>query len=476
VRETFVSFLTWYDNWVILYLFAISTIYMMLLLVGCAGLLHHRFFRRDPEVSRALEFSALMPPISILAPAFNESANICQSVRAMLLLRYPEFEVVVINDGSKDETLRLLIDEFHLYKSARFSGHQVPAGPIRAIYESVDPLPLVVIDKANSGKADSLNVGLNVARYPLVCTVDADSILEEDALLRAALPFVEDPDRVIAVSGIVRVANGCQVTAGRVVRVDVPKSWIARFQVVEYLRAFLGGRIAFSSYNCLLVISGAFGLFSKAALLAVGGYHTDTVGEDMELVVRLHHWARREHKDYRIVFEPEPVCWTEVPESLSILRRQRSRWQRGTIQTLWTHRGMIANPRYGLLGLAAFPYYVLFEMFGPVVELTGYVVTLVGLALNLISRDTALLFFLGSLTYGVLLSVASVLLEELTLRRYPKVQDLLILLIASVVEGLGFRQLLTIWRAQAFWHLFRNGQAWGTMERKGFGQRAGHTA
>jgi cellulose synthase/poly-beta-1,6-N-acetylglucosamine synthase-like glycosyltransferase len=476
VRELFVSFLSWYDNWVIFYLFAISTIYMILLLVGCVALLHYRFSRRDPEVSHALEFSALMPPISILAPAFNESASVCQSVRAMLLLRYPEFEVVVINDGSKDDTLRLLIDEFHLYKSARFTGHEIASAPVRAIYESLDPTPLVVIDKPNSGKADSLNAGLNVARYPLVCTVDADSILEEDALLRAAGPFVQDPERVIAVSGIVRVANGCQVTAGRVVDIDVPQSWIARFQAVEYLRAFLGGRIAFSSYNCLLVISGAFGLFSKAALLAVGGYHTDTVGEDMELVVRLHHWARREHKQYRIVFEPEPVCWTEVPESLSTLRRQRSRWQRGTIQTLWAHRGMIFNPRYGMLGLVAFPYYVLFEMFGPVVELIGYLVTIVGLALNLINGDTALLFFLAAITYGVLLSVASVLLEELTLRRYPKVHDLLILLTSSIVESLGFRQLLTVWRAQAFWHLLRNGQTWGAMERKGFGQQAKRTA
>jgi cellulose synthase/poly-beta-1,6-N-acetylglucosamine synthase-like glycosyltransferase len=469
MRELLLAFLAWYEGWVIFYLFAISIIYMVLLLTGGVLLLHHRFFRRDPEVSRSLAFSALMPPISILAPAHDEAATVCQSVRALLLLRYPEFEVVVINDGSKDETLRLLIEEFHLYKSARFFDKSLTTGPIRAIYESIDPIPLVVIDKQNTGKADSLNAGVNVARYPLVCCVDADSILEEEALHRAARPFVEDPERVIAVGGIVRVANGCQVASGRIVRVGVPQSWIARFQVVEYLRSFLGGRVAFSMYNCLLVISGAFGLFSKAAIVAVGGYGTGTVGEDMELVVRLHHWARRERKDYRIVFEPEPVCWTEVPESLRTLHRQRSRWQRGTIQTVWAHRGMIANPGYGLLGLVAFPYYVLFEMFGPLIELTGYLVTFIGLALNLFSRNTFLLFFLAALTYGILLSVSSVVLEELTLRRYPKVRDLVLLLIAGVLESLGFRQLLTIWRAQAFWHLFRNGHTWGAMERKGFG-------
>jgi cellulose synthase/poly-beta-1,6-N-acetylglucosamine synthase-like glycosyltransferase len=469
MREMFLSMISWYEAGVISYLFAISAIYMMFLLTGCVLLLHHRFLRQDPEVSRALEFSALLPPISILAPAHNEAASVCQSVRAMLLLRYPEFEVVVINDGSKDDTLRVLIEEFHLYKSARFFDKRLATGPIRAIYESIDPIPLVVVDKQNTGKADSLNTGINVARYPLVCCVDADSILEEDSLLRASRPFVEDPERVIAVGGIIRVANGCEISGGRVARIDVPGTWTARFQVVEYLRAFLGGRVAFSMYNCLLVISGAFGIFSKAALLAVGGYRTDTVGEDMELVVRLHSWARKAGKDYRIVFEPEPVCWTEVPESLSTLHRQRSRWQRGTIQTLWAHRWLIGNPDYGLLGMVAFPYYALFEMFGPLVELSGYLLTLIGLAFHLFNLDIALLFFLASVSYGVLLSVASVVLEELTLRRYPNVRHLVLLLVASVLESLGFRQLLTIWRAQAFWHLVGNGQTWGAMDRKGFG-------
>lgn len=471
MKEMFFSALSWYESYVILYLFAISTVYMLLLLTGFFLLLRHRFLVRDPEVARALEFSALMPPISILVPAYNEVATACHSIRAMLMLRYPEYEVVVINDGSKDGTLRVLIEEFHLYKSARFFDDGLATAPIRAVYESIDSVPLVVIDKPNSGKADSLNAGINVARYPLVCTVDADSILEEDALLRAARPFVEDPEHVIAVGGIVRVINGCEVSAGRVVGIDVPRAWIGRFQVVEYLRAFLGGRVALSSYNCLLVVSGAFGLFSRAVLHAVGGYRTDTVGEDMELVVRLHRWARRERKDYRVVFEPEPVCWTEVPESLATLHRQRSRWQRGTIQTLWAHRGMIGHPRYGLLGFLALPYYVLFEMFGPLVELTGYLVTLLGLALNLFNRDTALLFFLAAISYGVLLSVASVVLEELTLRRYPKASDLVRLVTAAILESLGFRQILTAWRAEAFWHLFRNGHAWGAMERKGFASR-----
>jgi cellulose synthase/poly-beta-1,6-N-acetylglucosamine synthase-like glycosyltransferase len=466
--EFLLSVLGWYENGVIVYLFAISIIYLILVLTGLLNLLRHHFLRDDPEIGRTIELSPLMPPISILAPAYNEAASICQSVRAMLSLRYSEFEVIVVNDGSKDQTLALLINEFHLYKSARYYEKRVPSKAIRAVYESMDPLPLVVIDKENSGKADSLNAALNVARYPLVCTVDADSILEEDALLRAVRPFVYDPERVLASGGIIRVVNGCEVTAGRVTRIDSPKSWMGRFQVVEYLRAFLGGRVAFSAYNCLMVISGAFGLFSKAAVLAVGGYRTDTVGEDMELVVRLHRWARDLKRPYRIVFEPDPVCWTEVPESLAILRRQRNRWQRGTIETMWTHRRLLLRPSYGLLGMVAMPYFLLFEMVGPLVELTGYLVTVLGVAFRLLTPDVALLFFLAAISYGVLLSAASVVLEELTLRRYPKVRHLLILVAAGVLESFGFRQLLTVWRAGAFIDVFRRNKGWGEMVRKGF--------
>lgn len=463
-----VRLLSWYESWVIVYLFVISTIYLALTLTGLLSLLRHHFLGADPEVGRTMQLSSLMPPISVLAPAFNEAVSICQSVRAMLSLNYPEFEVIVINDGSKDATLRLLVNEFHLYKSARYFENRLDSSPIRAVYESMDPVPLVVIDKDNSGKADSLNAGLNVSRYPLVCTVDADSILEEDALLRAVRPFLYDPERVVAVGGIVRVVNGCEVSGGRVTRIDSPRSWIGRFQVVEYLRAFLGGRVAFGAYNCMMVISGAFGVFSKSVLLSVGGYRTDTVGEDMELVVRLHRFLRGERRPYRIVFEPDPVCWTEVPESLTVLRRQRNRWQRGTIETLWKHRKMMLRPSFGLLGMAAFPYFLLFETIGPLVELSGYLLTILGLAFGIVDLEVAMLFFLAAISYGVLLSVASVVLEELTLRRYPKVRHLLILIASAVLESLGFRQLLTVWRAGAFLDVLRKTKGWGRMERKGF--------
>ena len=457
-----------YEHWIIFYLFALGTIYFILLLIGFFELLRFRIVNEDAEGSAAIRLSALVAPISVLAPAFNEAATVCDSVRSMLGLSYPEFEVVVINDGSNDATLQLLIDEFHLYRSARYFEAVLPAKPIRAVYESMDPIPLIVVDKDNGGKADSLNAGINVSRYPLICCVDSDSLLEQDALLKVAKPFLEDPERVIAVGGIVRIANGCDTSRGRVLQVDLPASWIGRFQVVEYLRAFLGGRVAFSRFNSLLVISGAFGLFLKSAVLAVGGYRVDTVGEDMELVVRLHRWARERKRPYKIAFQPDPVCWTEVPESLAILKRQRNRWQRGTIETVWLHRRMIGNPAYGTLGLFAFPYFVLFEMLGPLVEISGYVLTALGFYFDLFDWNIVVLFLVASLLYGMVLSTASVILEELSTRRYPQVRTMMILVASAIIENLGFRQLLTIWRAQAFVDLLRGNRSWGAMDRTGF--------
>lgn len=472
MKQILLDLLVTYEQWIIVYLFVINSVYFLLLVVGFFELLRYRYAEREKR--DVLERSTLMPPISVLVPSHNEAALISEAVRALLRLRYPEFEVIVVNDGSSDETLQLLIREFHLYKSARYYETKLATQPVRALYESMNPIPLVVVDKENGGKADALNAGLNIARYPLICAVDADSLLEADALARVAKPFVEEPGRVLAVGGIVRVANGCDTHAGRVDQVRLPRSWLARVQVVEYLRAFLGGRIAFSSFNSLLVISGAFGLFQKAAVLAIGGFRTSTVGEDMEIIIRLHRWARREGKPYRIVFQPDPVCWTQVPETLRVLRRQRNRWQRGTIESLWLHRSMIGRPRYGVLGLLVMPFFVLFEMLGPLVEVAGYFLTLAGFCAGVLSWNIALAFFFASALYGTILSAASVILEELSTRRYPEVRSLLTLVAASVIENLGFRQLLTLWRALAFIDVFRGKKAWGAMERKGWARGAAH--
>lgn len=457
-----------FEDTIIFYVAAISSTYFVLMTLGYFALrgAHARFSRVERA---ALLQSRMLPSISVLAPAYNEALNIRQSIRAMLKLQYPDIEVIVINDGSTDDTLQILIDEFRLYKSSRQPSQALPTMPIRAIYESREPIRLVVVDKEHGGgKADALNAGLNAALSSLVAAVDADSLLEPDALLYVVEPFLEDPEGTLAAGGIVRVVNGCEVEHGRVTRVSTPRSILAQFQAVEYLRAFLGGRIAFSFLNSVLLVSGAFGLFRREALVQAGGFATKTVGEDMEVVVRFHKLWRKDKKKYRIVFVGEPVCWTEAPEKWESLRIQRNRWQRGTVESLRMHRGMFLNPKFGMVGLFGFPYFVFFEMLGPPVELLGYAVTIIGLLLHLIAIHTAILFFAVSIFFGILLSVSAVLLEEFTSRRYSRPLDVARLLGAAALENLGIRQLLAVWRTQGLIDGIRGKQGWGKIERQGF--------
>ncbi len=375
--------------------------------------------------------------------------------------------MIVVSDGSPDGTLAVGSREFELMRGPASYAHPIPTEPVRGVYQSLAHPELVMIDKENGGKADAINAGINAARYPMVCVIDADSLLEEHALGRAILPFIEDPD-TIAVGGIVRVANGCRVERGRVTEVRLPRNPLALLQTVEYLRAFLAGRVAQSAVNGLLVISGAFGLFKRSALVDVGGFRADTVGEDMELVTRLHRVYRERGQRYRIVFQPEPTCWTQVPESLPMLGRQRNRWQRATLQVLGYHAPMLFNPRYGVVGTLVMPYYLVFEAIGPLIELSGYVVVALAIAFGVIDWEFAYLFFLISIVYGSIISVAAVALEELSFRRYPKVSDLLLLSAFGVLENIGYRQLATIWRLKGTIDYFRGKGGWGAMKRKRF--------
>ncbi len=450
----------------IFYMSASNAVYFFLMVLGFFALRSHRA-RQNPEARAVLLNSPLLPEVSILVPAYNEALTIAQSVRSMLDLNYPHYDVIVINDGSKDETMRVLIDEFHLYKSTCRSGNAITQ-PVRAVYRSRDPIRLTVVDKANGGKADALNAGLNIARSSLVAAVDSDSLLEEDALLHVIEPFVENPGKVLATGGIVRVVNGCTVERGKVTRVATTSRILPLFQTIEYLRAFLGGRVAFSFLNSLLLISGAFGVFDREAILEAGGFATSTVGEDMELVVRLHRRSREKKTPYLIVFVPEPVCWTEVPESWKVLHRQRNRWQRGTVESLMAHEKMLFHPKFGGPGWFSLPYFVVFEMLGPAVEMAGYVFTVAGIFLGLVAVKIAVLFFVVSVLFGVLLSMSAVVLEEFTMRRYPSVKDLARLLAAAVLENFGYRQLLTLWRLEGVWDGLRGKRGWGAMERRGF--------
>jgi cellulose synthase/poly-beta-1,6-N-acetylglucosamine synthase-like glycosyltransferase len=458
-----------YSDFVLVYFFVIDFIYLALLLIALRAILHYLRKNRFVNYERILQ-SEFATPISILAPAYNEEKTITESVQSLMMLNYAKYEVVVVNDGSKDSTLQRLIDSFKLKKITPVFDTLIQTEPVYGVYRS--PLPaykrLLVVDKKNGGKADALNAGINAAKYPLVCCIDADSLLEQDALLKVVKPFLEYPERMVAAGGIVRIVNGCKVDRGHVIEIGLSRKWIPTFQVVEYLRAFLSGRMGWTAINGLLVISGAFGLFKRKALIEVGGYNRNTVGEDMELIVRLHKFMRKKKRKYRIDFVPDPVCWTEAPETLKILARQRNRWHRGLIDTLRMHKEMFFNPRYGVAGMLSFPYFVLFELIGPIVEATGVIFVAISFLFGAVNLEFFLIFLALAIVYGIFLSVGAVLLEEYSFHRYPKPSDLLRLILFGVMENFGYRQMTAWWRIKATFDYFRGVRSWGAMTRVGF--------
>lgn len=417
-------------------------------------------------VAEALS-SPLTPGVSVLVPAYNEEAGIVESVRSLLALRYPEHEVVVVNDGSADGTLAALAQAFELSPVRRAMRTCLSHEPVRQAYVSRRHPNLWVLDKENGGKADALNAGLSAAHYPYVCAIDADAVIEDDALLRVAKPILDDPGLVAATGGIVRIANGCTIDHGQVLEVGLPKSRLAALQVVEYFRAFLVGRVAWSRLNSLLIISGAFGLFHRETVETVGGYARATVGEDIELVVRLHRHLRGRGEPYRIAFVPDPVCWTESPEDFRTLSRQRRRWQRGLGETLWRHRALTFNPRYRALGLVAMPYFLLFEFLGAPLQVLSYLVIPAAAALGALSITYLVAFLVVSVLLGTLLSLSALALEEFSFRRHARAGEIARLLVYAVVDNLGYRQLTDVWRVLGLVDLARGRHEWGAMTRKG---------
>lgn len=447
----------------IVYFMLLNLGYLALNLLSLVSL--QRYMDRHSLDRLPQAYTGLEPPISILVPAYNEEATIVASVRSLLQLDYPEFEIVVINDGSKDSTLAELTRAFTLVPFPEAYWRRISCNEIRGIYRSTQYPNLRVFDKANGGKADALNAGINASRYPLFCAVDADSILQRDSLLRVVQPFVIDPLTIVS-GGTVRIANGCSISGGFLVEVGLPDSLLARFQIVEYLRAFLFGRLGWSPLNAVLIVSGAFGLFKKSEVVSVGGYRTDTVGEDMELIVRLHRHYRLSCRPYRIAYVPDPICWTEAPETLKVLRSQRTRWQRGLCESLMFNRALALHPRSGWVGWVAFPFFVLFELLGPAIEVVGYLTMIVGVLAGLFSWMAFITFMFVALGFGILLSVSALLLEELSFRIYPKPAQVARLFISAVLENFGYRQLVALWRFQGLlrW-LIRGQQHWGEMTR-----------
>ena len=448
---------------IIVYFIALNTIYTVFTFMAFFDLLAYR--RRLWRGSlRTLLSESTYRPVSLLVPAHNERETLIATIRSLLTLRYPEFEVVVINDGSSDDTLELVRAAFSLYPVPSATRVRLKTKAIKGTYRSHEHPNLVVIDKDQGGKSDSLNAGINACSFPLFCCMDADSLLEPDALLRVARAFAED-ERVVVAGGIIRVLNGSTVEDARVTSIRTSNRPIVLWQALEYTRGLLAGRAPLARLECLLIVSGAFGLFRKDAVIDVGGYHTGTVCEDMEIIVRLHRRTYEQGSHGRVIFVPDPVCWTQVPSDWRSLLRQRDRWQRGLLESLWRHRTMFLNPRYGKVGMIGMPFYLIFEAMGPIFELCGYVATLLLWAFGWLNPGIALLIFVLAVLYGTLLSVMALVLDDLLFKRYERARDLLKMIAAAFVEYFGYHQLLALQRTASFLNVvFRRGH-WGKAKR-----------
>ena len=422
----------------------------------------------DTESTWQLLISDVAVPISVLVPAYNEAATIVANVRSMLFLQYPDVEIVVINDGSSDNTLEVLIEAFSLKPVSRAHEIRVPHAPMRGLYASKLYPGLLVVDKENGkGKADATNAGVNFSRNPLYCVVDADSLLEPEALLRSVRPFMENPAEMVAVGGTIRVLNGCTVVDGQIVDVALPNRFLPLVQSLEYIRAFLMARLAWSHWGMLSIVSGAFGIFRRDLTIEVNGFSRDTVGEDYDLVVKLHRHMMDNNKPYAMRYVPEPVCWTEAPETLNILGNQRKRWQRGAIEVMLKNRSMVLNPRYGKFGMLGLTNNLLVDVIGPIAELLGYLLIPLFWSMGVLNFTYIAALIAIFMVFGVFISVSTLILEEMELKRMPRASDLAWLGLMAVVENFGYRQLNSIWRMMGSWQFLRKDTSWGEMVRKG---------
>ncbi len=425
--------------------------------------------RNNFEDDIALLQSLNLPAISILAPAFNEGLNIVENVRSLLTINYPSFEIVIINDGSSDNSMQLLTDAYELEKRDILFHDFIPSKKIRGIYKSKNRAfrSLTLIDKENGGKADALNTGINICQNSVICCIDVDCILENDAMLKLIKPFLNNGNKVIASGGVIRVANSCIIEDGRLIEVKLPNSFIARVQVLEYFRAFLMGRMAWSRIDGLLLISGAFGMFDKQTVIEAGGYNTNTVGEDMELLVRMRRMMQERKIPYTVGFVPDPLCWTEVPQTWKVLQRQRNRWTRGTAETLWIHKKMMFNPKYKILGMLSTPFWFFFEWLAPLIEFTGVLFFLLLLILGQINLQVFLTFFLAVYSFAILFSVTALFFEEYSFQQYKKPSYIFRLIGTAMLEPLIYHPVIMWSAVMGNLDLLRGRKSWGVMSRAG---------
>jgi cellulose synthase/poly-beta-1,6-N-acetylglucosamine synthase-like glycosyltransferase len=437
---------------------------LMLAVVAAGALYRERMLERFGRLDDMLA-SDISPPVSIVVPAYNEEAGIVESVRSIAMVSYPRLEIVVVNDGSKDTTLERLIEAFKLEPVPLPFRANLQTAEVRQVYHTNRPVSITVVDKVNGGRADAVNAGINVARYPYVMITDADVLFEGTALLKAMRHVVEDRHRTVAVGGNVRPLNGCVVKFGHIVEARVPKTWLERWQLLEYVRSFVSARPAWSAMNALPLISGAFGIFLRQAVVEVGGLTSGHMGEDMDLTMRIHRHYRKLGQPYRMVYAPSAVVWTEVPATRAVLRRQRIRWHRGLMTAVHDFRSSFFNPRHGLIGMIGWPAMVLFEYVAPIIEASGYLIVPLGLVLGGIDPLPAALLLLIAVLAGALTSLIALLLDE-RYGYFNEPMEALKLLALVFVENLGLRQQTVWWRIRALIG-GRSTQQWGDMQRRG---------
>ncbi|MEQ8578438.1 MAG: glycosyltransferase [Balneola sp.] len=458
----FSNFVESFSDFVLIYFAIINGVYLTLVIISFFYL---KLFNRQRIAyeSKGLLRSELYKSVSIIVPAYNEEQNIIENVRSLMQVDFNDFEVIVSNDGSTDNTLQMLIEEYKLEESDLYIPDRVPSKKIKKVYRSKIHDNLIVLDKENGKRADAVNAGINAAHKDLICTIDADSWLEQNVLRKMLRAFIED-DKTIGVGGIIRVSNGCTFENNTMKEIQLPDKLVSKFQVLEYIRSFLFGRIGWDKLNSLLIISGAFGVFDREAVLKVGGYDVESIGEDFELTLKLHRYHKEKNIDYNIRFFPEPVCWTEVPSTWNDLSSQRNRWQRGLFETIVKHKKMLFNPKYGSVGLIGLPFYFLFELLSPVVEFLGYALIVFLMITGTLNSTFALLFFIAAVLLGVVLSLSAVFTDEFTYKQYPRVKDALLLIFLAIFENLGYRQLHTWWRLKGLVFYLRGDQSWDMKE------------
>ena len=462
-----------FNYYIAFYSIAISVVNLVLIILSVINV------RKQSKLwqlkSSSLLFKErMLPGISIIAPAYNEEKTIVESANSLLNLVYPDYELIIVNDGSTDKTMNILIETFDLKRVDFNRDSKLNTKHVLGVYINKSMPKLLVVDKINGGKADSLNCGINQSRKEYFCGIDADSVLEPEALLKLASRELDAGVETPALGGNVFPSNGCTIEKGSIINNSFPKNALARFQTIEYIRAFMAGRLGWAYSNCLLIISGAFGLFRKERVLDVGGYLTisgeyakDTVGEDMELVVRIGRMMREKGLKYKIDYVYNANCWTEVPEDLKSLRKQRYRWHRGLIDILTFHKKMMFNPAYGRAGLIAMPYFFIFEFIGTFIEVQGFLMVMLAIMLGLMNIQIATLLFVSTIMLGTFISLSSLVIAQKDLE-YFKGRDIAILILYSIAENFGPRQMISIWRFVATMRLLWVQDGWGKAERKGF--------